>query len=105
MTKYTPGPWTVFSNSPSNDDLPSVMAPNPSGSGLYYVAQCNSLEEARLIASAPDLLKACHLSVDTIESLYDHLKAKAGDIDLTYALRTINTIRGALAKAEGGTND
>ena len=55
---HTPGPWQVFANSPGNDDLPSVMAAQPAGPGLFYVAQVNRIEDARLIAAAPELLEA-----------------------------------------------
>jgi hypothetical protein len=64
-SKHTPGPWTVYANSPGNDDLPSVMAPNPSGSGLFYVAQCQNDADAHLIALAPEMLALLQRIADT----------------------------------------
>jgi hypothetical protein len=61
---HTPGPWTKFSNSPESDAIPSVMAQQQNGKGLFYVAQCNVDADARLIASAPDLLAALQAIVD-----------------------------------------
>ena len=39
--------------------------------------------------SRADIFNALH----TIEALYDHLKGKAYDADLTYALRTLQRLR------------
>jgi uncharacterized membrane protein len=55
MSTHTLGPWTVYENSPDSDALPSVMAKQPNGTGLFYVAQANRIEDARLIAAAPEL--------------------------------------------------
>lgn len=59
--QHTPGPWTMYWNSPDADGTeswPSIMAMLPLGSGLFHVAQANRHEDARLIAAAPDLLAA-----------------------------------------------
>lgn len=71
MSAHTPGPWTVYSNSPDADGtegLPSIMAPNPLGDGLFYVAQANLTADARLIAAAPDLLAALQSITGYIEN-------------------------------------
>src|SRR5262245_8316673 len=41
-----------------------------------------------------EALPAC---INAIERMYDHLKAKAGDVELVYALRAVNKARRALA--------
>lgn len=53
-------------------------------------------ENARLREGYAELL-------ETGERLYDTLKAKAGDIDLKYALRAFNAARKALAGASDET--
>lgn len=55
----TPGPWYV-SNEPLIPGLAEVRTHDGSGPMPYKVATCHD-NDARLIAAAPDLLRACSL--------------------------------------------
>ena len=57
-TKHTPGPWTAHDDD-GTGTLPCVLSDKVNVGGNFYVAQCNSFDDACLIAAAPDLLKAC----------------------------------------------
>ena len=58
MTKHTPGPWEAHDDD-GTGTLPCVLSDKVNAGGNFYVAQCNVFEDARLIASASDLLDAC----------------------------------------------
>lgn len=62
---------------------------------LAEIKGSGSTREAAL-TDADD--RAMGEAVDTIERLYDHLKAAAGDVDLSYALRTLNRCRAVRKK-------
>jgi hypothetical protein len=55
---HTPGPWEAHDDD-GTGTLPCVLSDKVNAGGNFYVAQCNVFEDARLIASAPDLLEAC----------------------------------------------
>jgi hypothetical protein len=113
--KHTPGPWTLYANSPDADGtemLPSIMARNPLGDGLFYVAQANRDEDAELIASAPDLLAQRDALMATNAQLLAALKRAApwlgkliaDDAHLNSvapgdAIRTLEMVETAIAKA------
>ena len=92
--KHTPGPWRV-----SNQDFTTgqtngfdVMHGDPDGSELLCVAaDLRSLQDANLIAAAPDLLAA--------------LKALDADVAGKYGTNAcvdaLIAARAAIAKAEG----
>lgn len=94
MSKHTPGPWKWWTTHEGSHRI------NPEEGGLV-IASCDtrnpfSYEQeanARLIAAAPDLLKACKALLDVygeLHALYD-----IGDCDASDAARI------AIAKAEG----
>ena len=58
MAKYTPGPWEVVSLSGSAGPYAIRMAfPSPAASKTYYgVHGVGTIENARLVAEAPELL-------------------------------------------------
>jgi hypothetical protein len=105
MSKHTPGPWTV-----EGDDKTMIGADD--GKMMLARAEyqhvvpawCRSKVEAqanaRLLASAPDLLAAAALAADTIDSLHDHYcpKCTGGCPDR----ETVEILRAAIRKATGG---
>ncbi len=78
MSKHTPGPWHV-----GRDGW--ILSKNPVAIAEVYV---NEKANARLIAAAPDLLKACKDVLSTIEG---------GDNDDAF----IRAMQEAVQKAEG----
>ena len=101
-TKHTPGPWTAFGNSPGDDSLPSVMAQQSNDGGLFYVAQCNRIEDARLIALAPEMRITLTSFVAHTEGAYDG--------DTNYMEATLSDAhpwriaRDLLRRIDGGTD-
>ena len=95
MSKHTPGPWHDW-----NDPVCSVMGARQEGDGglkaVAIVAQWPSEEEraanARLIAAAPDMLKA-------LESLDEWLGAVP--VGVVPGGLAHGKIRAAIAKAKG----
>jgi hypothetical protein len=94
MSKHTPGPWqcslfahghamvstTAFADKPCSDGGPDKVGPLPIKP---------SVENARLIAAAPELLAAC-------ESFLRQF-----DESGTVGIETIDAARAAIAKAKG----
>ena len=80
-SKITKGPWVRFDGS----ILP--------GSGGPLIAQVELIDDARLIASAPDLNKALNM-------VNDKLMAST-TWSVTFTLKEVAQIREAIAKAEG----
>ncbi len=68
--KHTPGPWGV--DVQENVDLlvgqqaDSYFVKTPTDEGAEYVAEVMGPANARLIASAPDLLAACKLAAERV---------------------------------------
>ena len=63
----------------------------------WHIRVVQLKESAERLEHERDALReALAASVETIESLYDHLKAKAGDVDLRFALRGLIACRKAL---------
>ena len=87
MSKHTPGEWqainwTYHSTSTVVVDDPSVV------SGKRVIAECATEEDARLIAAAPELLRALLGALQSMES------------GVT-SLGVIRAARTAIAKATG----
>jgi len=119
--KFTPGPWVV-----AGTDLDGWRVDHPDGNqtvvckvrGRVTGPPGEEKENARLIASAPDLLAACKdaaVSMDLIAEQCDrwaHEAAKGGWSTQHYDAQRLKAvllreqaahIRNILAKAEGGT--
>jgi len=112
-SKHTPGPWEA------DDDM--VIAPGQPKrrfgsdrqfSGPFIVTQCGLytspdretvLANARLIAAAPELLKACKSAWEWLMDIAQHNEAAHAAFVATRDNRDINVIRAAIAKAEGET--
>jgi len=104
MSKHTPGPWTAATiegddytfveptdNSPDNDNA------------NYVIARCSGpdrVENALLIAAAPDLLAALH----EISRCCDERASFDGDPAMKrWCKATSEVARAAIAKAEGAS--
>ena len=71
-TKHTPGPWCVNDNLYITDEggitvAAAMVNPNHNGKVQRDIADAN----ARLVASAPDLLDACIEAEDTFQAFAD----------------------------------
>lgn len=100
MEGYTKGEWKVEYQ--QYEDGSHICVADPSGDwvcdcGLEGDIECEA--NAQLIASAPDLYKACKLGLEKCESFihdeYDGTSMLGG------LLKKLEPIRKALAKAEG----
>jgi hypothetical protein len=103
--KHTPGPWTLEKNPPHTGDPDPELPPywfiekydrNSEG---FHIAAFLKDADALLIASAPELLKACKAAVEHLEEelrnpRYSHLHP-VGECPV------LDLIRAAIAKAEG----
>lgn len=101
MSKHTPGPWEAKLN-PYNDNASEVYARN----GCLVVAVCGTgdeaMENARLIAAAPDLLEALHelqVRASHINNL-QHAGIKIGPAAWSDLYESCNKAKAAIAKAE-----
>ena len=72
----------------------------PPSAGEHYRDLAADLLDSR--AEIASLRKVVRVLLDTGESLYDHTKAKAGDVDLMFALRAFRLARAALAAVGEG---
>lgn len=84
MSGFTPGPWHVDIEETWPSDAPCFITAY-SGGPLCIV---DNREDARLIAAAPDLLKA----LEIVEPIID---------DITESVEPGRMIRAAIAKARG----
>ena len=91
-TKHTPGPWTAHDDD-GTGTLPCVLSDKVNAGGNFYVAQCNVFEDARLIAAAPDSLKAAEDALAWWHSIPAHFEAKEPP--------WVAECRAAIAKAKG----
>jgi len=97
MTKYTPAPWFY------SDDTSSTKINIWGNNNKIFVAELekycldkNSLANARLISSAPELLEACK----SVRALFLRNYEKG-----TLGYQINQELEHAIAKAEGKTND
>lgn len=91
--KHTPGPWTV---APGRDKTHphNVESRSPDCEG-FDLARCVLIDDARLIAAAPDLLAALQYALERFECIpkdRDEYGIFKGAADMA---------RAAIAKAEG----
>jgi len=111
-TKHTPGPWEA--SSVYLDNEPNRYYVHQAGWGGRNVADCGlavggewdvNEANARLIASAPDLLKALQSFVDDVEAAYPHPEDLAEDSQHDCGwpdlFDTYQHARAAIAKATG----
>jgi len=90
---HTPGPWThTPSREHTNPNTTRRDIVADSQFGPAFIAGDVSQADARLIASAPDLLSA-------LEGMLEH--ADMGEIHDEETLCAVNAARAAIAKAKG----
>jgi hypothetical protein len=100
--KHTPGPWNVDGDATVYGPRFSI-ANDKEQIGRFEVADCKGYKQereanARLIASAPDLLRALEQLLETAESLNDWLVSD-GSINGEHEL--FKKVRAIISKAKG----
>jgi hypothetical protein len=92
-TQHTPGPWQV---KPSNNEITNAdhgRLPFAIVAGYTLIgATYENGKDARLIAAAPDLLKAA-------KTIMENLDGMAGEVTAGYHESIIAPLRDAIAKA------
>jgi hypothetical protein len=99
--KHTPGPWHTAEILDEGKLTIEVRAPNENP--LAVVLQCGTascLSNARLLAAAPDLLKA----LQELEPFFDSLICYASTMAEYEPNRIVGDARAAIAKATGDEN-
>lgn len=90
MSKHTPGPWNLYPNNASDWVVRKMF---PDGQESHEIARCQSgMDNARLIAAAPDLLAALKMAVSALERS-DYIQMDGDSVDV------IDVSRAAIAKA------
>lgn len=106
-TKHTAGPWSV------NRKVNRFVDAGPNGDGLITICDCDPIDEmtpaqaeanARLIATAPELLEALELLFNEV-SFYNEKEVfpEPEIIKSGFAVTSWNKAKAALAKAKGET--
>lgn len=108
---HTPGPW--YRKGPLTDeesgvaggvDVDVVTPPEDEGDAPWSILGDLTVEDADLIAAAPDLLAACRQIVDAHSVLFGFglpLMLDGKPIDHTGLNQAAELARAAIAKAEG----
>jgi hypothetical protein len=92
MSKHTPGPWNLYPNNASDWVVRKMFS---DGQESHEIARCQSgMDNARLIAAAPDLLAALKMAVSALERS-DYIQMDGDSVDV------IDVSRDAIAKAVG----
>ena len=95
MTKHTPGPWKYDGQGDGNKQLPIRSR----GNIIAAIRGSGTLDDARLIAAAPDLLAALHELAEIGEG--GVIERRETGKPTWIALKAVATIaRAAIAKAE-----
>jgi TPP-dependent trihydroxycyclohexane-1,2-dione (THcHDO) dehydratase len=105
MSKHTPGPWTVAADPDSENDVYyAVFAEDEISDARFeddFIAvtnlnHANNEANARLIASAPELLEALRTALKGWEVEFEYLAKRTPE--------WVTQARAAIAKATGGNN-
>ena len=104
MSKNTPGPWSL---NPEKDDhdIPVIRVSGADGSSFAFIYENSrtgqlNVDDARLIAAAPELLSACKASLSAISSLSRAFATGYGPEDeAAYVRSAIDQIHEAINKA------
>lgn len=98
MSGWTKGPWEIVSNDINTCDISigdsCATVHREGANGLYVISREEMLENARLIAAAPDLAEALQAFVFALDLTDMNIGPSANEV---LALRT--HARAALAKA------
>jgi hypothetical protein len=73
ITAHTPGPWRVFDVFKDLEIVSDRATAHETESIVQFKGQCNAKANARLMAAAPQLLKALQTSEQAIEEATDIL--------------------------------
>ena len=95
MTQHTPGPWEVRTGEFIKDSEGKAIAYCQSSNGTRNVDEVHA--NARLIAAAPDLLKALDKTAGRIDNLLD--SAHFNDTVRNFLMNMGDDIQAAIAKA------
>lgn len=88
MSKHTPGPWNLYPNNASDWVVRKMF---PDGQESHEIARCTSgMDNARLIAAAPDLLAHLEFAVKLLEG-----------ISILGATAQVDAMRAVIARARG----
>jgi hypothetical protein len=110
-SKHTPGPWKVNNLDTGMNDSGAILDPvgHVIVTDVYGRDDDEAFANARLIAAAPELLKA----IELVLALHDHpesqvgFRAINGDLDEVYPIKldpmAKKQLREAVAKARGGS--
>ena len=100
MSAPTPGPWRVVRERIPDTAMHQTYIYAGQGQAIVFVAGGHEVEpaDARLIASAPDLLAALKAAADQV--LAHHGSVTTGDVEPEWA-ETFHAMRAAIAAAEG----
>ena len=109
--KHTPGPWRISANQ-TNVYVPGyAIAACQSDDDLEFRPRSEAIENARLIAAAPDLVAALRgivetceanmLHSDTIRKNADRPRGPEGEAMYQRVKASTDLARAALAKVEG----
>ena len=88
MSKHTPGPWVAVARTNAHIEIEAPGQPSYSAKKVATVSLTNHEANARLIATAPELLEA-------LAALVLNIDAGGASLD------AMRTARAAIAKAEG----
>ena len=94
---HTPGPWIADRPGTTGTGYYDVTASLGAQAGIVRVAKCNSAHDARLIASAPDLLAALEGLAVNFGSF-----GGRGDYTLTITGEQMDAARAAIRAARQG---
>ena len=112
MSKHTQGPWMIYDDGDGEDssDIINVWIDDRDGGEKYDIAAMlldrpvgERKANARLIASAPDLLEALENALADINwLLVEGFDTNADECNIDGVRDTIAEIKQAIAKAKGG---
>jgi len=112
-TKHTPGPWAVQGLGPVRPEYPDwnhYAIRSPENICLAVVHEVDrygadrALPDARLIAAAPELLKACKAVSEWHQHSVGCPASEIGAIGDSGCDCGLAAVRAAIAKAEGGAS-
>lgn len=102
MTQHTPGPWVAVARTNAYIEIEAPNQPGYSDKKVATASLTNHEANARLIAAAPDLLKAlkeCRNAIQGGQEVAPYDSRGAG-YEQTFGLAFLEYLNAAIAKAE-----